>query len=270
MDDGPGLPAHPLRIRSLRSQVSPAEWQARLDLAACYRLCDHFGLTDMIATHISARVPDRPGEFLVIAHGLLFGEVTASSLLRADLDGKTTLKPEFGDGMPDYNLQPAAFVIHSAIYRARPDVNAAIHTHTTAGMAVSSLQCGLLPLTQTSHRFTGRVAYHDFNGPERDISERDHIAAHLGDKFLMILRNHGLLTVGTTMQEAFSFMHGLERACQAQVAAMSCNTPLNTLPQAIVDKSAAMYAPGATRAYGQKEWPALLRLLDRKDPSWRD
>lgn len=270
MDDAPHFASNPLRIRSLRHEVSDAEWQARLDLAACYRLCDHFGMTDMIATHISARVPDRPNEFLVIAHGLLFGEVTASSLLRTDTDGRVTLAPEFGAGMPNYNLQPAAFVIHSAIYRARADVNAAIHTHTTAGMAVSSLQCGLLPLTQTSHRFTGRVAYHDFNGPERDPSERAHIAAHLGDKYLMILRNHGLLTVGQSMQEAFSFMFGLERACQAQVAAMSCNTPLNTLPQHIVDKSAAMYAPGATRAYGQKEWPALLRLLDRQDPSWRD
>ena len=270
MDAAAPFAPNPLRIRSLRSEVSPAEWQARLDLAACYRLCDHFGLTDMIATHISARVPDRPNDFLVIAHGLLFGEVTASSLLRTDTDGNVTLQPAFGPDMPDYNLQPAAFVIHSAIYRARPEVNAAIHTHTTAGMAVSSLQCGLLPLTQTSHRFTGRVAYHDFNGPERDIAEREHIAAHLGDKFLMILRNHGLLTVGTTMQEAFSFMFGLERACQAQVAAMSCNTPLNTLPQHIVDKSAAMYAPGATRSYGRKEWPALLRLLDRQDPSWRE
>ncbi len=269
MDDGQGF-GNPLRIPPLQSRVSAAEWQARLDLAACYRLCDHFGMTDMIATHISARVPDSPGEFLVIAHGLLFGEVTASSLLKADLDGRVTLQPEFGEGMPDYNLQPAAFVIHSAIYRARADVNAAIHTHTTAGMAVSALQCGLLPLTQTAHRFTGRVAYHDFNGPERDPSERDAIAGHLGSQNLMILRNHGLLTVGQTIPEAFNFMFGLERACQAQVAAMSCNTPLNTLPQAIVDKSAAMYAPTATRTYGRKEWPGLLRMLDRRDMSWRE
>ena len=269
MDDGPDY-ATRLRIPPLRERVSGPEWQARLDLAACSRLCDHFGMTDMIATHISARVPDSPNEFLVIAHGLLFGEITASSLLKSDLDGNVTLQPEFGDGLPDYNLQPAAFVIHSALYRARPDVMAAIHTHTTAGMAVSALQCGLLPLTQTSHRFTGRVAYHDFNGPERDPSERAAIAAHLGDKNLMILRNHGLLTVGQTIPEAFNFMFGLERACQAQIAAMSCNTTLNTLPQAIVDKSAAMYAPGATRSYGRKEWPGLLRMLDRTDPSWRE
>ena len=157
MDDAAGFGTPPLHIRSLRNQVSGPEWQTRVDLAACYRLCEHFGMTDMIATHISARVPDAPGEFLVIAHGLLFGEVTASSLLKADLDGNVTLLPEFGAGMPDYNLQAAAFVIHSALYRARPDVMAALHTHTTAGMAVSALQCGLLPLTQTAHRFITRL-----------------------------------------------------------------------------------------------------------------
>lgn len=270
MDDAPGFAAQPLRIRSLRHQVSAAEWQTRVDLAASYRLCEYFGLTDMIATHISARVPDAPNEFLVIAHGLLFGEVTASSLLKADVDGNVTLAPEFGEGMPDYNLQAAAFVIHSAIYRARPDVMAALHTHTTAGMAVSALQCGLLPLTQTAHRFITRLAYHDFNGPERDISERDNIARHLGDYNCMIMRNHGLLTVGANVGEAFNFMYGLERACQAQVAAMACNTPLNTVPQHIVDKSVDMYAPGATRTYGRKEWPALLRMLDRRDPSYRE
>ncbi|HEY0418848.1 MAG TPA: class II aldolase/adducin family protein, partial [Acetobacteraceae bacterium] len=155
------------------------------------------------------------------------------------------------------------------LYRARDDIMAALHTHTTAGMAVSSLECGLLPLTQTAHRFITRLAYHDFNGPEREISERDNIARHLGSQNHMILRNHGLLTVGPSVPEAFSAMHGLERACQAQVAAMACNTALNTLPQEVVDKSVAMYAPSATRTYGHKEWPALLRLLDRTDPSYR-
>lgn len=259
-----------LRISPIRDRVSDAEWQARVTLAAAYRLCDHFGMTDMIATHLSMRVPGTTDQFLLIAHGLLFGEVTASSLLKVDVDGKVLLQPEFGPDLPDYNLQPAAFVIHSALYRARPDIEAAIHTHTTAGIAVSSLQCGLLPLTQTAHRFIGRIAYHDFNGPERDIAEREHIAAHLGNYSLMILRNHGLLTVGRSMPEAFNYMFALERACQAQVAAMACNTPLNHLPQAIVDKSVGMYAPSATRPYGEKEWPGLLRLLDRKDAGYRD
>ena len=259
-----------LRIGSLRGQVSEAEWRARVDLAACYRLCDHYGMSDMIATHISARVPDAPDQFLVIAHGLLFHEVTASSLLKVSLDGTVLLAPAFGEGLPDYNLQPAAFVIHSAIYRARPDVMAAMHTHTVAGMAVSALQCGLLPLTQTATRFTSRIAYHDFNGPERDPSEREKLAGHLGGENVMILSNHGLLTVGASMAETFNFMFGLERACQAQLAAMACNTPLRVLPQAVAELSEAAYAPGATRVYGRKEWPGLLRMLDRADPSYRD
>jgi ribulose-5-phosphate 4-epimerase/fuculose-1-phosphate aldolase len=259
-----------LRIPGLRGQVSDAEWQARVDLAACYRLCDHYGMSDMIATHISARVPDAPGEFLVIAHGLLFHEVTASSLLKVSLDGKVLPAPSFEAGLPDYSLQPAAFVIHSALYLARPDVMAAMHTHTVAGMAVSALQCGLLPLTQTATRFTSRIAYHAFNGPERDPAERAKLAEHLGRENVMILRNHGLLTVGPSVPEAFNYMFALERACRAQLAAMACNTPLNVLPQDVAEKSEAAYAPGATRTYGRKEWPGLLRMLDRSDASYRE
>ena len=160
-------------------------------------------------------------------------------------------------------------MIHSAIYQARPDAMAAMHTHTIAGMAVSSLKCGLLPLTQTSTRFHGRVSYHDFNGPERDPSERDNIATHLGRNNYMILRNHGLLTVGPSVAEAFNFMYGLERCCQAQLAAMACNTPLNTLPQEVVDKATAMYQPGVIRPYGLLEWNGLLRMLDRRGTEWR-
>lgn len=258
-----------LRLGSLRGQVSAEEWQARVDLAAAYRLTDHFGWSDMIATHISARVPGEPGAFLLIAHGMLFGEVTASSLLKVDMDGNVLLQPQFPDGLP-YNLQPAAFVIHSAIYRARADAMAAMHTHTTAGVAVSSLQCGLLPLTQTATRFTSRLAYHAFNGPERDPSEREKLAEHLGDRDVMILRNHGLLTVGRSVSKCFNYMWGMEAACRAQLAAMACNTPLNILPQAVIEKSEEAYAPGATREYGTKEWPGLLRMLDRLDPSYRD
>jgi ribulose-5-phosphate 4-epimerase/fuculose-1-phosphate aldolase len=137
-------------------------------------------------------------------------------------------------------------------------------------MALSSLACGLLPMTQTSHRFYPRVAYHDFTGPERDPGERDKLARDLGGYNVMILRNHGLLTVGPSISETFNRMYGLERACQAQLAAMACNSALNALPPSVVEKSAAMYAPGAVRPYGLLEWPALLRLLDRKDPSYRE
>jgi ribulose-5-phosphate 4-epimerase/fuculose-1-phosphate aldolase len=259
MDD-----AHTIAIPSLRGQVSDAEWRARLDLAACYRLCDLYGMSDMIYTHISARVPDAPGQFLLNCHGLQFGEMTASSFLKVDIDGKVISKPDF-----EYGLHAAGFVIHSSIYRARPDANAAMHTHTIAGMAISALQCGLLPLTQTATRFYTRISYHDFNGPERDPAERDKLAEHLGSNTCMILRNHGLLTVGPSVAEAFNFMYGLERACQAQLAAMACNTPLNVLPQAVVDKAVGLYEPGVIRPYGLLEWNGLLRRLDRIDPSWR-
>jgi len=255
---------HALTIPSLRGKVSDAEWRARLDLAACYRLCDLYGMSDMIYTHISARVPDGSGHFLLNCHGMQFGEMTASGFLKVDLDGNVISKPDI-----PYGLHAAGFVIHSAIYRARPDANAAMHTHTIAGMAVSSLKCGLLPLTQTSTRFYTRLSYHDFNGPERDPSEREKLAQHLGANNCMILRNHGLLTVGPSVAEAFNFMYGLERSCQAQLAAMACNTPLNLLPQEVVDKAVAMYEPGVIRPYGLLEWNGLLRMLDRKDPGWR-
>ncbi len=253
------------RLAPLGARVSEAEWQARLDLAAAYRLCDLYGMSDMIYTHISARVPDAPDQFLLNPHGLLFDEVTASSLLKVDLDGTVIYKPE-----GEYGLHQAGFVIHSALYRARSDISGAMHTHTIAGMAVSALKCGLLPLTQTATRFCSRLAYHDFNGPERDPGERDALARDLGDKNYMILRNHGLLTVGATIAEAFTAMYGLERSCQAQLAAMACNTALNQMAPEIVQKSIGMYDPKIIRRYGLLEWPGLLRKLDRKDASWRD
>jgi ribulose-5-phosphate 4-epimerase/fuculose-1-phosphate aldolase len=256
-----------LKFTSVRSSVSEAEWEARVNLAACFRLTDHYGMSDMIYTHITARTPDNQNHFLLNLHGLLFEEMTASSFMRVDLDGNVLVKPESDHG---YGLHMAAFVIHSAIYRARADVMAIMHTHTIAGMAVSSLKCGFLPLTQTSHRFYPRVAYHDFTGPERDPAEREKLAAHLGRNDAMILRNHGLLTVGPSIPEAFNRMYGLERACQAQLAALACNTELNVLSPAVVEKSTAMYAPGTVRPYGLLEWQALLRLLDRKDPSYRE
>lgn len=247
----------------LKHAPSPAERQARIDLAACYRLTEHYGMSDMIYTHISARVPDEPEHFLINPYGMLFGEMTASCFLKVSLGGDVISNPN-----ADYGLQVAGYVIHSAIYRARPDVMAVMHTHTTAGMAVSALKCGLLPLTQTATRFYTRVAYHDFNGPERDPGERERLARDLGSEDVMILRNHGLLTVGKTIPETFARMYGMERACQAQIAAMACNAELNHLPPEVVEKAVAMYPPA--RRYGLLEWPALLRMLDRKDPSYRD
>jgi ribulose-5-phosphate 4-epimerase/fuculose-1-phosphate aldolase len=252
-------------IAPLHGSVSEAEWQARLDLAAGYRLCEHFGMSDMIYTHISARLPDSPNHFLINPNGPFFGEITASSLLKVTLEGEVLYRPDL-----PYGLHPAGFTIHSALYRARPDAMAAMHTHTIAGMAVSALKCGLLPLTQTATRFYGRIAYHDFRGPERDPSERDALANSIGPLNYCILRNHGLLTLGASMPEAFIAMWGLERACQAQLQAMACNTELEMPSAEVVEKSCAMYAPGNSRTYGPLEWQGLLRRIDAVDPSWRE
>ena len=253
-----------LKVKPVRAAVSAAEWQARIDLAACFRLIDLYGMSDMIYTHATARVPGEPEHFLINPHGMLFREVTASSLLKAHLDGRVVLKSEL-----EYGLQQAGYVIHSAIYIARPDVNAVIHTHTTAGMAVSSLKCGLLPLTQTSMRFYKRLAYHDFTGPERDAGERERLAKDLGKQDVMILRNHGLLSVGPSTPEAFNRIYGLERSCQAQAAAMACNAELNHLSPEVIDHATHMYSPEVVRPYGLLEWPALLRQLDARDDSYR-
>ena len=253
-----------LKLKPVRAAVSAAEWAARVDLAACFRLTDLYGMSDMIYTHATARVPGEPGHFLINAHGMLFREITASSLLKVDLDGRVLFKPDL-----DYGLHLAGYVIHSALYRARADVMAVLHTHTIAGMAVSSLKCGLLPLTQTAMRFHARLAYHDFNGPERDPGERERLARDLGEQDVMILRNHGLLSVGPSVPEAFNRMYGLERSCQAQLAAMACNAELNQLPQAVIDRSTHMYSAAVVRPYGLLEWPALLRQLDERDDSYR-
>jgi len=253
-----------LKLKPVRAAVSAAEWEARVNLAACFRLIDLYGMSDMIYTHATARVPGEPEQFLINAHGMLFREITASSLLKVTLDGKVLYKPDL-----DYGLHVAGYVIHSAIYQVRADVASVIHTHTIAGMAVSSLKCGLLPLTQTAMRFVARLAYHDFNGPERDPGEREKLARDLGTQDVMILRNHGLLSVGPSVPEAFNRIYGLERSCQAQAAAMACNAELNLLPQEVIDRSTYMYSPAAVRPYGLLEWPALLRQLDDRDDSYR-
>jgi ribulose-5-phosphate 4-epimerase/fuculose-1-phosphate aldolase len=253
-----------LDIAPLQGSVSAAEWQARVDLAACYRLCDRYGMSDMIYTHITARVPDAPDQFLINPNGMLFSEITASCLLKVTIEGEVLYRPE-----TPYGLHPAGFTIHSGIYRPRADAMAVMHTHTIAGMAVSALKCGLLPLTQTATRFYGRVAYHDFRGPERDPGERELLARSIGAQNYAILRNHGLLTIGASVAETFIAMWGMERACQAQLQAMACNTALEIPSDEVVAKSCATYEHGSRR-YGLLEWPGLLRQLDRTDPDFRN
>ncbi len=256
------------KVANLRSKVTPEEWQARVDLAACYRLMDLYGMSDMAANHVSMRVPGEPDAFLINAYGMLYDEVTASSLIKIDHDGNVLAKPEFGDGL-DYGVNRAGFVIHSAIHMARPEVACVIHTHTWAGMAVSTMECGLLANTQTAMRFA-HISYHDYSGVVLDLDERESLVKNLGNNNAMILRNHGLLTTGATIPEAFNAMHRLELSCKTQIAAMSCNTRLIQVPSDVVEATYTNYQPKTRRAYGVMEWPALLRKLDRLDPSFRD
>jgi ribulose-5-phosphate 4-epimerase/fuculose-1-phosphate aldolase len=263
------MSVHALKTSSnLRSKVSPEEWQARVDLAACYRLMDLYGMSDLIANHVSVRVPGEHDAFLINAYGLLYEEITASSLIKIDHEGKMLSKPDFGPGL-DYGVNRAGFVIHSAIHMAKPEVACVIHTHTWPGMAVSTMECGLLPNTQTSMRFA-KISYHDFGGVVLNLDAREALVKDLGDNNALILRNHGLLTTGATIAEAFNAMHRLELSCKTQIAAMSCNTKLVDVPADVVEQTYQNYQPKTRRPFGLLDWPALLRKLDRTDPSFRD
>ena len=255
--------ANVIKLKTLRDRVTEQEWQARVDLAACYRLAHHFGMTDLVYTHISARVPGPDEHFLINPYGLLFNEISASSLIKVDLDGTVVLKPDL-----DYPVNQAGFVIHSAVHAARADVGCVMHTHTRAGMALSALECGLLPLTQTAMRFYGRIGYHDYEGPAVDLDERQRLVAHLGEHSAMVLRNHGLLAAGASVAETFNIMFWLERACQAQIDAMACNTPLHLPKAAVAARAAHLYDPKVRRRFGEAEWPTMLRLLDQTYPGY--
>ena len=256
-----------LSIPSMRNQCSDAEWQARVDLAACYRLVELYGMADMMANHISVRVPDEENAFLINPYGMMYEEITASCLIKVDHDGKILSKPDFG--ALNYGINKAGYVIHSAVHHARPEVARVIHTHSWASMAVSSLECGLLPITQTAMRFL-KIGYHDYQGVVLDTAEQASLIEDLGKGEALILRNHGALTVGNSVGEAFNWMHRLELACRSQVAAMSCNTPLQQVPADVLEETWNNYQPGTRRPYGLMEWPALLRKLDRLDPGFRD
>ena len=247
----------------VREQVSDAEWAKRVDLAACYRLLDLYGMSEMSANHVSTRVPDEENTFLINPHGLLYEQMHASCFIKLDLAGNVVFNPT------EYEINKAGYVVHSCVHAARHDVDCVIHTHTIAGMAVSAMECGLLPIAQTSMRFA-RVAYHDYEGVALKLEEQKRLVRDLGQHEGMVLRNHGLLTVGASIAEAFNSMFRLERACQVQVAALSCNTKLKLPPQDIVDESWRLYQPGVRRRFGILEWPALLKKLDRIDPSYRD
>ena len=244
-------------FKSIRNEVGPEEWKARVELAACYRLVDLFGMTDLIYNHITARIPGTKDHLLINLYGLLYKEITASSLVKIDLDGEILWKPD-----TDYGINKSGYVIHGAIHRARSEVACVLHTHTRAGMAVSAMACGLLPLTQTGIRFVGHIGYHDYEGPAVDLAERQRLVADIGPHDAMILRNHGLLTCGATIQQAFNTMYQLEMSCRAQVDAMAARTELTIPGENTLKHTAHLYQPGIRRPYGVLEWPAMLRLLD--------
>jgi ribulose-5-phosphate 4-epimerase/fuculose-1-phosphate aldolase len=244
------------RFASLRDQVSPEEWQARLDLAACYRLVDVYGMTDLIYNHITLRIPGTE-HLLINLYGLLYREITASSLVKIDLEGNIISKPD-----TDYGINKSGYVIHGAIHAARPDVKCVLHTHSRAGMAVAAMQCGLLPMSQTSMRFIGHIGYHAYEGPAIDLAERERLVRDLGGHNAMILDNHGLLTCGPSAGEAFNLMYNLELACRAQVDAMASGAPLKMPTEEVLERTGHLYQPGTRRPYGVLEWHAMLRLLE--------
>ncbi len=248
---------------TVRNQVSAEEWAVRVDLAACYRLIAMYGWDDLVFTHISARVPGPDEHFLINAYGMLFEEMTASSLVKVDLAGEKVLDSP-------HPVNPAGFVIHSAVHEARPDVGCVLHTHTKAGVAVSAQADGLLPISQISLFPYASLGYHDYEGVALNDDEKPRLVADLGNNNALILRNHGLLTTGATIADAFLNMYALETACQTQIMAQSSGGELVMVPQPIVDGILAQAELVTKGLMGQLAWPGLLRKLDRHDPSYRD
>ena len=224
----------PLRTISMRDRVSAAEWDMRVDLAACYRLVARYGMTDLVYNHITARIPGPEHHILINPYGMLYEEITASSLIKVDLAGNVVAKP---DGL-DYSVNAAGYIIHSAVHEAREDVVCVIHTHTRAGTAVSALAEGLLPLSQTAMRFHGHLAYHDYEGPAFNRGEKERLVRDLGHRNAMILHNHGLLACGPSIPQAFNLIYWLESACRIQVDILGCN------------RAAAHGAAGRGRGHG--------------------
>lgn len=254
-----------IESRPVRDQVSPQEWEMRVDLAAAYRLMVRFGMTDMIYNHITARVPDRPDEFLINAYGLHYSEVTASNLHRINHEGEITQR-----GKSHYGVNFPGFVIHGAVHQARADVNCVIHSHTRAGIAVSAMKVGLLPLCLFAMRFTSNIGYHDCQGIVVGLEERESIVRDLGPHNVLMLRNHGVLACGPTVAEAFNTHYMLEQACKVQVDAMAAGTELVLPTKETVEQAAHMFQPNVRRPFGVMEWEALRRLLDKEEPSYRD
>jgi ribulose-5-phosphate 4-epimerase/fuculose-1-phosphate aldolase len=248
---------------SVREQVSAEEWQARVDLAAAYRLVALYGWDDLIFTHISARVPGPEHHFLINPYGMMFDEITASSLVKVDLDGNIVMDSP-------YQINPAGFTIHSAIHAAREDALCVMHLHTVAGVAVSAQKNGLLSISQQSLFPLASIGYHDYEGLALNEDEKPRLVDDLGDKNNLILRNHGLLTVGDSPAEAFLAMYTLQRSCEVQLLDQSGGSELISIPRPILDGITAQAKVVTKGLGGRLVWPGLLRKLDRTDTSYRD
>lgn len=254
-------------VHELRDSMSEAEWETRVDLAAAYRLVDLFGWSDLLGTHLSARIPGAGDQFLLNPYGLLFEEITASSLIKVDDEGHLLSSSE-------YDINPAGFVIHSAVHMALPEASCVIHTHTQAGVGVATQKQGLLPLTQQALTVISSTAYHDYEGIATDLEERERLVRDLGSNNILVLRNHGLLTVGGSIAEAFVWMYRAERACRMQLAFQQAGAEAMEIPQEVQDvtikRNRKANSKTGHRPIGEKEWPALLRKLNRVDQSYKN
>jgi len=244
--------------------VSVEEWKVRCDLAALYRLVAHHRMTDLIYTHISARLPGPENNFLINQYGVMFHEMRASDLVKIDYDGNIV-----EDGNQSRRVNAAGFCIHSAIHMARHDLMCVVHTHTAAGMAVAAQKHGLLPLSQHALKFYGHLAYHSYEGIALDLDERERLVADLGEHRAMILQNHGLLVAGRTIPEAFNNIYYLERACQAQVAALAGGTELVTPPEAVRRHTAEQFNREGSLEHYEMMWESCLCLVEHDRPDYR-
>lgn len=253
--------ANKLSIPGVQHRVSAEEWQTRVDLAACYRLVARFGWSDLVFTHITARVPGVKDQFLINPYGLMFDEVTASSLVKVGVAGEKL------DDSP-FPVNPAGFVIHSAVHSARHDAQCVLHVHSLNGVAVSAQREGVLPISQQSMFVLASLAYHDYEGVALNDEEKPRLVADLGHKTFFMLRNHGLLTVGASIADAFLAMYVFETACNVQIRAQAGGASLSSIPVGLIAGAQAQ-AAAATHSLGAKlVWPGLLRMLDRLDPSY--
>ena len=250
--------------RILAQHCSEEEWELRVQLAACYRAFVHYGWTDLIFTHLSARVPGEPNHYLINPYGLMFQEICASNLIKVDFDGNVVAG--------DFPYNAAGHAIHTAVLQARPDVQVALHSHTRAGMAVSCMDCGLLPLTQQSNEIRDLVVYHDYGIARTNSEECERLGADLQGKWIMVMRNHGLLTVGRSVAEAFYYLYSVESACKVQVDVLASHQGYVTPEASVVDEQAGYGRENSveTQDYVIMAWDAVLRTMDAKDPSFRD